>query len=330
MLLAGDIGGTKTHLAIYTLEKGPRAPLVEARFPSDDYPHLEDIALEFLAERVHEITHACFGVAGPVVKGHVKTTNLPWEMDERALCSALQVQQVYLLNDLESVANAVPALQSEDLFMLNEGQAMPGGAIGIVAPGTGLGEGFLTWDGERYLAHPSEGGHTDFGPNTETEFELARYWSSRKGHVSYEHVCSGLGIANIYQFFKDTGYASEPDWLAAQLAAAEDPTPIIVTTAQEQDVPLCTATLETFVGILGAEAANMALTVLATAGVYLGGGIPPRILPSLQSGRFMQAFTNKGRFASLLQRVPVKVILNPNAGLMGAAAYGLDHMAQGA
>lgn len=327
MLLAGDIGGTKTSLAIYDLDL--HHPLAEATFPSDDYDNLETIAREFLAQVDYQVEAASFGVAGPVVNGHVKTTNLPWEMDETALREALGVRRVFLLNDLESIGNAVPRLEAEDIFTLNEGQPEPGGAIGVIAPGTGLGEGFLVWDGRHYRAQPSEGGHTDFGPTTPTQTELLQYWQKLKGHVSYEWVCSGIGIGNIYEFFKATNYAPEPDWLAEQFAASDDPTPIIVQTALNQDEPLCKATLDTFVAILGAEAGNLALKILATGGIYLGGGIPPRILPVLQTGAFMQAFCNKGRFGELLARVPVRVILNPQAALMGAAAYGLEMMAEG-
>lgn len=324
MLLAGDIGATKTSLAIYSAEGGPHRPLVEATFPSDDYPDLETLAREFLSRVEYAVQYASFGVAGPVVDGHVKTTNLPWEMDETQLRDALGLQKVYLLNDLESIANAVPSLEADDLFTLNEGRPEPGGAIGIVAPGTGLGEGFLVWDGHRYRAYPSEGGHTDFGPATEAEVDLLRFWLVRKGHVSYETVCSGIGIGNIYTFLKETGYAPEPDWLAEQLAGTDDPTPAIVRAALEKDVPLCDATLSMFISILGAEAGNLALKLLATGGIYLGGGIPPRIVSALQAGGFMQAFLRKGRFADLLRRVPVRVILNPKAALMGAAAYGLE------
>jgi glucokinase len=328
MLLAGDIGGTKTSLAIYDAEHGPHHPLAEATFPSDHYDNLETIAREFLAQIDHTVEAASFGVAGPVVNGHVKTTNLPWEMDETALREALGVRRVFLLNDLESIGNAVPRLEAEDIFTLNEGQAEQHGAIGVIAPGTGLGEGFLTWDGRHYRAHPSEGGHTDFGPTTPTQIELLQYWQKLKGHVSYEWVCSGIGIGNIYEFFKATNYAPEPEWLTEQFASTDDPTPIIVNTALNKDEPLCKATLDTFVAILGAEAGNLALKILATGGIYLGGGIPPRILPVLQTGAFMQAFSHKGRFVELLARVPVRVILNPQAALMGAAAYGLDIMAE--
>lgn len=326
MLLAGDIGGTKTILAIFS---GPKTPLVEATFPSDDYPSLQAIAREFLKRVPYKVEYASFGVAGPVVNGHVKTTNLPWEMDEGELRDDLGLQAAFLLNDLESVANAITTLDASDLDTLNEGQAEYGGSIGVIAPGTGLGEAFLTWDGAKYHAHPSEGGHTDFGPSNDIELEMLRYLMKKVDHVSYEWVCSGMGIPNIYAFLKDGSYASEPDWLAEALGKTDDPTPVIVNAALDQNVEclLCRLTLEIFVSVLGAEAGNLALKVLATGGVYLGGGIPPRILPMLKSGRFMDAFMRKGRFEKLLRRMPVRVILNAKAGLVGAAAYGLDRMA---
>lgn len=330
MLLAGDIGGTKTNLAIYSPEDGPRLPLIEATFPSDDYPSLQAIAKEFLSHITYDVTWASFGVAGPVVNGHVKATNLPWEMDEAELRDELGLDTVYLLNDLESIANSIPRLQPDDVQTVHPGRVAAGGAVAVVAPGTGLGEAFLTWTGDHYEAHPSEGGHTDFAPTDETQLEMLRYLLARLDHVSYEWICSGMGIPNIYAFYRDTGRAPEPDWLREQLAQVEDPTPVIVTNALNEDTGcvLCRLTLETFVSVLGAEAGNMALKVLATGGVYIGGGIPPRILPFLMSERFRRAFLNKGRFARLLENVPVYVIMNPKSALMGAAAYGLDKHAR--
>ncbi len=326
MLLAGDIGGTKTNLAIYSPQDGPHQPLVEATFPSDAYPSLQALAAEFLSHVTYKVTWASFGVAGPVVRGHVRATNLPWEMDEAELREALKLDAVYLLNDLEAIASSIPRLRPEDLQTVHPGAPVRGGAIGVVAPGTGLGEAFLTWTGDRYEAHPSEGGHADFAPTDETQLELLRYLLARLDHVSYEWVCSGMGIPNIYAFYRDTGRAPEPDWLREQLVQVGDPTPVIVTNALSADsgCALCRLTLEMFVSVLGAEAGNMALKVLATGGVYIGGGIPPRILPLLMSERFRRAFLNKGRFARLLENVPVHVIMNPKAALIGAAAYGLE------
>jgi len=323
MLLAGDVGGTKTNLAVYSLELGPRAPLTEETFPSDAYASLEDVVSEFLTRLDQEISRASFGVAGPVVAGRAKITNLPWEMSEDHLEKTLGFP-VRLLNDLEAIAYAVPFLEPEDIETLNEGEVAQNGAIAIIAPGTGLGEAYLAWDGSRYRAYASEGGHADFAPNNALETDLLCYLRDRLGHVSYERVCSGQGIANIYAFLKDGGH-EEPDWLAERLAAADDPTPIIVDVALgEEACPICTTALSVFASILGAEAGNMALKVLATGGVYLGGGIPPRVLPVLKQDGFMEAFRYKGRFSDLLARVPVHVILNPKSALLGAACYGLE------
>jgi glucokinase len=326
ILLAGDIGATKTSLAIVSSEAGPRAVLAEATFPSTAYSSLEAVAREFLSHVEWQAERACFGVAGPVVGGRASITNLPWLIDEQNLQDVLHLSAVHLLNDLQAIANGVPALEPPDLHTLNVGRPAPGGAIAVIAPGTGLGEGFLTWDGSRYRPHPSEGGHTDFAPTNPLQAELLRYLQGRFEHVSYERVCSGLGLPNIYAYLKDSGCAGEPAWLAGQLATTDDPTPVIVNAALDRERPckLCTATLDVFVSILGAEAANLALKVLATGGVYLGGGIPPRILPLLEKERFMESFRRKGRFAELLAQVPVHVILHPKVALLGAARYGLE------
>jgi glucokinase len=247
-------------------------------------------------------------------------------MDARELEGRLGLAPVCLLNDLESIAYAVPRLEADDLHVVNVAEAVYGGSIAVIAPGTGLGEAFLTWDGARYRAHPSEGGHATFAPTTPLEVGLLRYLWDRYDHVSSERVCSGLGIPNIYAYLRDSGYAPEPEWLAAELAQAKDQTPVIVNNALSVDraCDLCLGTLDTFVSILGAEAGNLALKTLATGGVYLGGGIPPRIIPALERARFMRSFYNKGRFSEFMAGIPVYVILNSKAALMGAAAYGLS------
>lgn len=324
MLLAGDIGGTKTNLAIYSREKGPTTPLVEATFPSAAYPSLEALVKEFLAEVDFPVTQASFGVAGPVLKGRTSITNLPWVMSEQQLQETLNLHSVWLLNDLAAIASAVPFLDLADLHVLNEGEPVQRGAMAVIAPGTGLGEAFLTWTGAQYSTHPSEGGHADFAPTTPTQVELLSYLLERFQHVSVERVCSGSGIPNIYGFFRASGRAVEPGWLAKKLAEAEDPTPIIAQAGMTGECELCAATLNAFVSILGAEAGNLALKVWATGGVYLGGGIPPRIVPYLTAKRFMPPFVKKGRFTDVLTRVPVYVILNPKTALMGAACYGFE------
>lgn len=326
MLLAGDIGGTKTALALYSPERGAREPIAEERYPSTEYPSLKAIVLKFLEGKQTKLTHATFGVAGPVVGGRAQITNLDWVVDAAELADALGLMHVSLLNDLESVANAVPYLNDQDQVALNRGQAQPSGSIAVVAPGTGLGEAFLVHDGVHYVAYASEGGHTNFGPATTLEFDLLHYMQSRFDHVSYERVCSGKGIPSLYDFLKDTGRYEEPDWLRARLATLEDRTPAIVNAADEARAEICAATVALFVSVLAGEASNLALKVLSTGGVYIGGGIPPRILPELKKPVFMQAFLRKGRFADLLSRMPVYVILNPNVALLGAAQYGLRMM----
>ena len=330
MLLAGDIGGTKTNLGIYSLEKGAREPIVESTFPSPKYPSLEKLTSEFLKTADVKVDSASFGVAGPVIKGQAKTTNLPWIIDEVQLRKTLRLNSVRLLNDLEAIAYGVTTLGPEDIHTLNKGVAILGGTLAVIAPGTGLGEAFLTWNLTRYQAHASEGGHADFGPSNPLEIDLLQYLRDRFGHVSYERICSGQGLPNIYVFLKDRGYAAEQDWLAEQLKAVDDPTPVIVNAALDRENPceLCIATLRIFVSVLGAEAGNLALKVLATGGVYLGGGIPPRIIPALEDEDFMESFTGKGRFSELLSHIPVHVITSPKIALIGAAHYGLELLRQ--
>lgn len=325
MLLAGDIGGTKTALGIFSPDAGPRAPLAESNFPSAQYADLETLVREFLRQVNLSVDRASFGVAGPVTNGRARVTNLPWVIDESHLRKTLRLSSVRLINDLDAVAHAVPLLNSGDLVTLHAGEPASGGALAVIAPGTGLGEAFLTWDGQRYQAHPSEGGHTDFAPTNERELGLLQYVQQKFVHVSYERVCSGIGLPNLYAYLKDSGQEEEPGWLAAQLAAAADPVPVIVNAALgDPPCDLCAATLAMFVSILGAEAGNLTLKVLATGGVYVGGGIPPRILPLLTGGRFLEAFRKKGRHADLLARVPVHVIITPRTALLGAAVHGLE------
>ncbi len=327
MLLAGDIGATKTLLGLYKPESGPRQPIAQAEFHSANYSGLDEMGREFLRQTNQTAKYACFDVAGPVIKGRAHLTNLPWSLEEESLARDLGLKRVALLNDLEATAYAVPHLEAADLYPINPGQRDPHGAIAVIAPGTGLGEAFLVWSGTGYIACSSEGGHANFGPADETQAELWRSLFKQYGHVSYERVCSGQGLPNIYNFLRNTNYASEPPEFAAQLASAPDPTPLLVKAAVEDPAtnPLCVATLQIFVAILGAEAGNLAVKVLATDGVYLAGGIPKRILPLLEDGRFMQAFVNKGRFADLLMDIPVHVIIS-QAALLGAVLYGFDRL----
>jgi len=324
MLLAGDIGGTKTTLALFAAEAGLRDPVLARTFPSTSYSRLEAIISEFLAQTNLQPQRATFGVAGPVVEGQATVTNLSWIISEAHIQREFGFADIHILNDLEAIAEAIPILRQDDLATLREGRRAEGGTIAVIAPGTGLGEAFLTWDGTQYCAHASEGGHTNFGPRNAREIDLLRYLLERYENVSYERVCSGSGFPNIYAFLKDSGYAKEPNWLTHQLAEATDITPVIVNAAMntEPRCELCEAALQLFVSILGSEAGNLALKVLATGGLYIGGGIPPRILPLLKTGIFLDAFLSKGRLSMVLDKMPVHVILNPDVGLLGAANYG--------
>jgi len=331
MLLAGDIGGTKTVLALFDVDEAnslARHPLMERTFPSQQYQSLELIIEEFLRECDHSISAGSFGVAGPVMGNSAQVTNLPWVIDAGDMRERFGFN-VHLLNDLEALATAVPFLEATDLITLSEGTPVKHGAIGVIAPGTGLGEGFLVWNrpAGKYESYPSEGGHCAFGPTTPLQLEMLNYWLPRMGHVSYERVCSGIGIPNIYTFLRETGRHPEPDWLRDQLDDAADPTPIIVKAAVAGEAEICAATLELFMEILGDQAGNLALTVLATGGIYLGGGIPGRILPQLQKGPFMKFFQDKGRFSEMMSRIPVHIIYNPKAALYGTAydALAISH-----
>lgn len=324
LFLAGDIGGTKTALAIFSTKAGIRKPIAQATFPSSRYVSLEDIVKEFLANQDLVVTLASIGVAGPVTNDRAPITNLSWVVDARVLSQALGGVPVRLLNDLEAIAHAIPFLQTSDLETLNEGNTAKHGTLAVIAPGTGLGEAFLIWEGKRYCPFPSEGGHTDFAPTNPIELELLAFLQARFGHVSYERVCSGRGIPNLYAFLKDSGRFTEPEWLRAEIASTQDATRIIVQSAVAGKAEICVETLKLFVSILGSEAGNLALKVLATGGVYLGGGIPPRILPQLKEKNFIESFTRKGRFANLLSQVPVRVIVNPGIALLGAACHGLE------
>jgi glucokinase len=325
MLLAGDVGGTKTDLAIFSNEAGPQAPLARAEVHSADYPSLQALAREFLTKAPMPVDRACFAVAGPVIDGRVKTTNLPWVMDEVSLAKELNLRSVHLMNDLEAIAEAIPILRGSDVRTLNAGRPEPKGAIGVIAPGTGLGESFLTWDGSRYVAHSSEGGHADFAPTEERQIGLLRRMLERFDHVSVEHVCSGIGIPHIYEYLRDIEQVPETPEVAQLIASARDPSAPIIASALDphNTSKLCAATIDLFVTILASEAANLALKIFATGGVYLAGGIPIRALKALQTPRFMESFKRKGRLSELMERIPIHVVII-RAAVIGAAAYGLE------
>ncbi|MCX5834222.1 MAG: glucokinase [Deltaproteobacteria bacterium] len=325
MLLVGDIGATKADLAVIGPERGPRAPLAAKTFQSASFGSIEALLKEFLSQVSLPVEAVILGVAGPVSGGRSKITNLPWIMDELEIARALGLKSVRLLNDVEAAAHAVPFLKEAEVETLNAGDPQEYGNKAVIAPGTGLGEASLVWDGKRYRPSASEGGHADFAPGNDMETELLGYLQGLYDHISYERVCSGMGIPNIYAFLLNSGYGEEPRWLKEKLSAASDPTPVIIDAAMVSDKPckLSVLTLSVFVSILGAAAGNLALQMLATGGVYLAGGIPPRILPYLTGGLFMERFLRKGRMSDLVSRMPVHVIVNPGGALLGAALYGL-------
>ncbi|PWU03123.1 MAG: glucokinase [Terriglobia bacterium] len=324
MLLAGDIGGTKTALGVFSEERGAHAALAESEVHSADHGSLESIAKEFLAKTGLKVDRACFGVAGPVLAGRAKVTNLPWIVDQAAMAKELSLDAVHLLNDLEAIACAIPGLRPEDVEELSAGAPVEHGNIAVFAPGTGLGEAFLTWEETEYRAHSSEGGHADFAPTDEVQIRLLEFMQQRFEHVSYEHVCSGVGIPHVYDFFRDCEKTEERAEIAERIAMAGDRTKAIIRSALDavDPSPRCTATIETVVSIMGSEAGNLALKVLAVGGVYLAGGVAVHLLPALKSPRFLRSFRHKGRFAEVMSRIPVH-LMTGKVGLAGAAAYGL-------
>lgn len=318
MVLAGDIGGTKTNLGLFVMgKKRPVLKVIETH-PSRQAPDLASIVEKFLGTHNVSIASACFGVAGPVKNGRCRTTNLPWDVSERKLKNRFGFRRVRLINDLTATAYAIPLLTGRELFSLNQGRKSKGENLGLIAPGTGLGMALLVWNDGNYMPVPSEGGHSDFAPQNKAELALWQYLHVRVGHVSVERVLSGPGLFIIYCWLKFTGQESEPAWLADRMNQ-DDPSKVISEAALTEKEPLCVKALDLFVSILGATAGNLALTGLTRGGIYLGGGIAPKILPKLQEGLFMTAFVNKGRFRPLLEVMPVRVILNDKAALFGAA-----------
>lgn len=322
MILAGDIGGTKTLLALYENSGGTPSPVREESYRSGDFTSLEDMLLRFLGRAPRAaLRAACFAVAGPVIDGRSRTTNLPWELDEGRLAEVLSTR-VRLLNDLEGAAHGLVLIGRDRLEVLQAGVQRPGN-MALIAAGTGLGEAILVRAGERYHAVASEGGHADFAPRTDQEIALLGYLRNEYGHVSYERVLSGPGLHNIYRFLRDSRAVAEPEWLRERLEAG-DPSATISEVALAAGHPLCTAALGLFVSIYGAEAGNLALGALALGGVFVAGGIAPRILPALRDGAFVEAFADKGRLADLLRSIEVSVVLDPRLTLIGAAAVAGD------
>ncbi len=317
-LLAADIGGTKTNVACF--EAGPQRPRLHCleTYASRDATGLEDILDAFTRKYSVSPAGVCLGIAGPVVRGRSKTTNLPWTVSEAGLRKRFGWERVKLINDLSATALSVPLLQRDRLRFLNRARAEKNGTIGVVAPGTGLGQALLVFEDGRPRAVPSEGGHVDFAPNSEADLELWRFLQAKYGHVSVERVLSGNGLVNIYTWLQHSANSPEPAWLKEKMLSG-DPARVITETALAKEHPVCRQALEHFIAILGAVSGNLALTALSSGGIYLGGGIPPKILAALEDGPFLEAFSAKGRYQALLETIPVRVILDSRAPLLGAA-----------
>ncbi len=320
VILAGDVGGTHTRLALIgDGEEGMRI-LFERAFPSREWPSLEAVLAEFLSLHPARVTGASFGVAGPVRDGRCVATNLPWVVDAKAVGRRLGLERVGIINDLVANAHGLALLGRRDFVVLNRGARNARGNRALISAGTGLGEAGMLWDGEKHRPFASEGGHADFAPRNHLEMELLEYLMSRHGRVSYERLLSGPGLVNVYGFLKESGRGEEPAWLAEQFVN-DDPAAVISRNALDGKSPLCRQALELFVSVYGAEAGNLALKFMATGGVYLGGGIAPKIVSKLREPDFLNAFTAKGRLSPLLHAIPIRVITNPKTALLGAARH---------
>jgi glucokinase len=317
-ILVGDIGGTHSRIAYCDFDKDQFKLLVEEIYPSIDYAGLEDIVGKFTATHGERSTQACFGVAGPVRNGRSQITNLPWSVDASRLEQSLGLKNLIIINDLEAIAYGIDLLEPNDLATLNEGDSKARGNAAVIAAGTGLGEAGLYWNGVRGLPFACEGGHSDFAPADELQDELLCHLRAQFGHVSWERLICGSGLVNIYDFLRDVRQGEEPNWLRVEMKQG-DCASVISRHALDGTSALCVETLELFVALYGSEAGNLGLKIMATGGVYLGGGIAPKIVDKLCGPIFLKAFTTKGRMGSLLKAMPVRVILSDKAGLLGAA-----------
>ena len=318
MILAGDIGGTNARLAFFDVVNGQFRLVSASVFPSREFSGLDQIVTKFVETANVRADAACFGVAGPVRNGKVETSNLPWVIDSARLANELKLKKAMLINDLEANAWGIPILQPEDVVALNQVKGNPVGNQAVISAGTGLGEAGMYWDGTQHQVFACEGGHADFAPRNQIEIDLLRHLQTRFGHVSYERAVSGPGLVNLYQFLRDTGRGEEPHWLTDQVLHS-DPAACISKAALEGKCALCEQAVDLFVSLYAAEAGNLALKLMATGGVYLGGGIAPKLLAKLAGPLFMQSFVAKGRMQTLMESMPVRVITNDKTALLGAA-----------
>ena len=321
MILAGDIGATHSRVAAFRPE-GNKFPLVvEKVYDSQDYSGLAEIVGDFVRREGIPAQNACFAVAGPVRSGRSKISNLPWTIDSKDIAKQLNLKAVGLINDLEAYAYGLDSLGSKDFVTLYAGSEDAEGNTAVISAGTGLGEAGLLWDGLRQHPFACEGGHCDFAPRNELQIELLKFLLTRHKTISYERVLAGPGIKNIYDFLRDTKRAEEPAWLREQINASKDPPALISQVALEKKAPICEQTMSTFVSIYGAEAGNCALKFMSLGGIFIGGSIAAKNIPLMKGPEFLEAFFDKGRMRPLLESIPVKIVLNDDAGLLGAARY---------
>jgi glucokinase len=318
MILAGDIGGTNSRLAFFAKRGDRLESIIQETYASREHANLETIVKKFISSHGLPVDVASFGIAGPIKNGRSEAVNLAWIVDSRQLADLLQIEAVGLLNDLEAYAYGIAMLAPEDFVRLNPGAPDASGNAAVIAAGTGLGEAGLYWDGQQHHPFATEGGHTSFAPSDPLQMELLSFLMREFGHVSWERVLSGPGLQNIYGFLRDTGRGEEPEWLARAMQQ-QDPAAVISQAALAGTSALCRQALDLFVSLYGAEAGNLALKLKATAGVYVGGGIAPKIIKKLTDSTFMQAFVAKGRHQPLLQEIPVQIIMNDRTALLGAA-----------
>ena len=323
MILAGEIGATRTRLAAYESESNTLNKVVEKIYMSQQEPGLADIISNFVKTEGIPVHNACFGAAGPVRRGRCKISNLAWTIDSLDLASLLKLKSVGLINDLEAFAYGIDGLESKDFVTLSAGTEDAVGNRAVISARTGLGVAGLYWDGFRHHPFACEGGHSSFAPSNEIEIELLQYLHQKYGRVSCERVLSGPGIKNIYDFLRDTKKAKEPDWLHEQLRTAQDAPALISQVALENKAAICERTLSIFVGIYGSQTGDCALNFMSTGGIFIGGSIAAKIVPRMKDPIFIQSFLDKGRMQSLLRDMPVKIVLNDDSGILGAARYTL-------
>src|ERR1700704_2362849 len=323
MILAGDIGGTRTRLAAFETEGNRLQCVVEKTYMSQQHERLSGLLTDFIKTEGIPVHSACLGVAGPVRSGRSKISNLPWIIDAREVAQQLKLSSVGLLNDLEAYAYGIDGLESKDFVTLGQGAEDAEGNRAVISARTGLGMAGLYWDGFRHHPFACEGGHADFAPRNDLEMELLGYLQTKYGRISYERILSGPGIKNIYDFLRDAHKAEEPAWLRTQLSSAPDPPALISQMALEGKAEICDRALSIFVSVFGAETGNCALNFMSTGGIFIGGSIAVKIIRKMNDPVFLESFLDKGRMGTILKDMPVKIVANDDSGIIGAARYTL-------